>query len=63
MPYGNQACVPQLPSLCSRAQEPQLRNTCATTTVAPHPRVHVPQREKAKCRPCLLQLQEAHTQQ
>ena len=32
MPWSNQACVPQLISLCSRAQEPQLLSPCATTS-------------------------------
>ena len=39
MPRRNEACVPELLSLCSRAQEPQLpKPTC--------PRVHAQKQEK-----------------
>ena len=34
MPWSNQACVPQLLSLCSRAQEPQLLSPPAATSEA-----------------------------
>ena len=37
LPRSNQACVPQLLSLCSRAQEPQLLSPRATVTEAQVP--------------------------
>ena len=46
MPWSNYARVPQLPSLRSRAHEPQLLSPPATTTEAHAPRAHAPQQEK-----------------
>ena len=46
VPWSNQARVPQLLSLHSRACEPQLLSLCATTTEACEPRAHAPQQEK-----------------
>ena len=37
MPWGNQACVPQLLHLCSRAYEPQLLRLCVVTAKAQAP--------------------------
>ena len=46
MPQSNEARVPQLLSLCSRAHEPQLLSLRATTTEARTPRARAPQQEK-----------------
>ena len=46
MLQSNEARVPQLLSLHSRAREPQLLSPCATTTEARAPRAHAPQQEK-----------------
>ena len=46
MPQSNEARAPQLLSLCSRGDEPQLLSPCATTTEARAPRDHAPQQEK-----------------
>ena len=46
MPRSNEAHVPQLLSLCSRAHEPQLLSPHATTTEAHAPRAQAPQQEK-----------------
>ena len=46
MPWSNYARAPQLLSLRSRAREPQLLSSCATTTEAHTPRAHTPQQEK-----------------
>ena len=46
MPRSNSAREPQLPSLRSRVQEPQLLSPCATTTEARAPRALAPQQEK-----------------
>ena len=46
MPWSNEARVPQLLSLCSRAHEPQLRSPHATTTETCMPRAPAPQQEK-----------------
>ena len=46
MPQSNQARVPQLLSLCSRAHTPQLLSPCATTTEARMPTARAPQQEK-----------------
>ena len=43
---SNEAHVPQLLSLCSRARKPQLLSPHATTTEAHAPRAHAPQPEK-----------------
>ena len=40
MPQSNEARVPQLLRLCSRAHEPQLLSPRATTTEAHGPRAH-----------------------
>ena len=42
MPQSNEACAPQLLTLCSRAPEPQPLSPCATATEAsaPRPRAH-----------------------
>ena len=61
MPYGNQACVPKLPSLCSRAREPQPWNTRTTITVAPHPRVRVPHGRKLSVDPACATTGSPHT--
>ena len=45
MQLSNSACVPQLFSLYSRAQEPQL-SPCAAATEACVPRARAPQQEK-----------------
>ena len=45
-PRSNYAHAPQLLSLCSRAREPQLLSTHATTTEARMPRARAPQQEK-----------------
>ena len=37
MPQSNEACAPQLLTLCSRAPEPQLLSPCATTIEASTP--------------------------
>ena len=72
MPRSNEARVPQLLSLRSRAHEPQLLSPCATTTEARAPRAHALQREvtamrsphtKMKSSPRLLQLEKARAQQ
>ena len=39
VPHSNKACVPQLLSLCFRAQKPQLLTSA-------HPRAYAPQKEK-----------------
>ena len=46
MSQSNQACVPQLLSLCSRAREPQLLSPRVATTEACAPRARAPQQEK-----------------
>ena len=46
MLWSNEACVPQLLSLCSRACEPQLLSLCATTTDACMPKACSLQQEK-----------------
>ena len=46
MPWSNEACVPQLLSLCSGAREPQLLSPRATTTEARVPRVRALQQER-----------------
>ena len=46
MPQSNEAHVPQLLSLRSRAQEPRLLSPCATTTEARMPRARAPRQEK-----------------
>ena len=46
MPQSNEARVPQLLSLRSRAREPQLLSPWATTTEARVPRACAPQQEK-----------------
>ena len=46
MPWSNEAHVPQLPSLRSRAREPQLLSPRATTTEACAPRACALQQEK-----------------
>ena len=46
MPQSNEACAPQLLSLCSRARGPQLLSLHATTTEAHAPRACTPQQEK-----------------
>ena len=46
MPWSNEARVPQLLSLCSRAHEAQLLSPQATTTEAHVPRARAPQQEK-----------------
>ena len=46
MLQSNKAHVPQLLSLCSRAQEPQLLSPCATITEAWCPRAQAPQQER-----------------
>ena len=46
MPWSNEACVPQLLSLRSRAREPQLLSLRAATTEARAPRARAPQQEK-----------------
>ena len=46
MPQSNQVRAPQLLSLHSRAQAPQLLSPCATTTEAHAPRTRAPQQEK-----------------
>ena len=43
MPWSNEARVPQLLTLCSRACEPQLLSPCDTTLKLAHPRAPVPQ--------------------
>ena len=40
MPWNNEACVPQLLSLYSRAREPRLLSPRVTTTEARAPRAH-----------------------
>ena len=73
MPWSNEARVPQLLSLCSRAHEPQLLSPHATTTEAHVPRACALQQREAtamrslrtatKSSPCSLQLEKACTQQ
>ena len=46
MPRNNEACAPQLLSLRSRAQKPQLLSPRAPTTEARAPRARAPQQEK-----------------
>ena len=46
MPRSNEAHAPQLLSLRSRAQKPQLLSPRAPTTEARAPRAHAPQQEK-----------------
>ena len=46
MPQSNEAHVPQLLSLSSRAREPQLLSPRAATTEARAPRAHAPQKDK-----------------
>ena len=46
MPRGNWACVPQLPSLCSRAWEPQLLSHLQQLLKAACPRACAPKQEK-----------------
>ena len=46
MPQSNQACAPQLLSLCSRAREPQLLSPRATATEARTSRARALQQEK-----------------
>ena len=46
MPWSNEACAPQLLSLCSGACEPQLLSPHATTTEACVPRVRALQQER-----------------
>ena len=46
LPRSNYASAPQLPSLSSRAHEPQLLSPRATTTEARLPRAHAWQQEK-----------------
>ena len=46
MPWSNYARAPQLPSLRSRAREPQLLSPRATTTEARAPGVRALQQEK-----------------
>ena len=46
MPRSNEARVPQLLSLRSRAQEPQLLSPHATTTDVREPRARAPPQEK-----------------
>ena len=46
MPWSNSAHTPQLLSLRSRTQEPQLLSPHATTTEAHMPRARAPQQEK-----------------
>ena len=46
MPQSNSARAPQLPSLHSRAHDPQLLSPCATTIEARAPRARAPQQEK-----------------
>ena len=48
MLWSNQAQVPQLLSLCSRAREPQQLSLCATTTEAPVPWARAPRQEKPR---------------
>ena len=55
MLWSNEARVPQLLSLSSRACEPQLLSPCATTTEARVPKACALQQEKPPQR-------EAHTQ-
>ena len=45
-PWSNEAHVPQLLSLCSRAREPQLLSSRTATTEARVPRACAPQQEK-----------------
>ena len=47
MPRSNEAHVPQLLSLCSRARDPQLLSPRATTTEAHTPGAHAPQQREA----------------
>ena len=73
MPQSNQAHVPQLLSLFSKAQQPQLLSLSATTTEACTPRDRAPQQEKppqmrsphtaTKSSPRSLQLEKACAQQ
>ena len=51
MLQSNQACAPQLLSLCSRACEPQLLSPRATTTEPHEPRVCARQLEKTHAQP------------
>ena len=46
MTQSNKACVPQLLSLCSGAQEPQQLRPHAANTEARGPRAQAPQQEK-----------------
>ena len=48
MPRSNEAHVPQLLSLCSRARKPQLLRPRATTTEACAPRARAPPQEKPR---------------
>ena len=50
MPWSNEACAPQLLSLCSRVSEPQLLSLRATTTEARTPRACGRQREATAVR-------------
>ena len=59
MPWSNEARVPQLLSLRSRAHEPQLLSLCATTTEAHAPRAHA----RNKRNPRLPQLEKTRVQQ
>ena len=73
MLWGNWARAPQLPSLRSRAHEPQLLSPHATTTEARVPRARAPQQKKwpqweaphttRKSSPHSPQLEKAHAQQ
>ena len=68
MLWDNQACVPQLPSLCSRALKPQPLSACATTSEAwaPYSPSHTMRshhNEKPVHYHGALQLQKALTQQ
>jgi len=56
MPWSNQACVPQLPSLCSGVQELQLLSLHAATMEAYAPwSLHVATTEACEPRACVLQ--------
>ena len=73
MPQSNEARVPQLLSLHSRAGEPQLLSPRVTTTEARAPRACAPQQREApavrsprtatKSSPCSPQLEKARAQQ
>ena len=47
VPQGNEACVPQLLSPCSRALEPKLLSPCAATAEACSPRAYASRTRKA----------------